>query len=469
MRYARALISACSVVIAAQVGSACNGSVSVEVVSEIGPEGGTLVGPGGVQVIIPPGALAERTTLSIRAVPAAEAPALPYGQAFAGDVYAFEPHGKVFAANVTVKIPRTGEGGEVRHASCAAGSAGASACDPWDPPLSGVVYGGGFATFATDSFSLYALEAATPIGGPGGAGGMGGAGGSGGAGNAGGMGGAGGSGGCVYDGAYIIDGPAALAALGAYCEINGNLAITAQDLTSIVVPSIVNIHGDLVAGGDLMLPVQTLSFPALTHAHGVYINYYTFDLHAVSFDSLVSVDEGISVSHGDNIAVSLPALQSVGGHFTFYNDMASLSAPSLQSVGGIVELYDLATLDLPKLATIGGYLSIEKTKLASLDLPSLVSIGEIPGSTARALDLNEGADPIPCAAPLGNTLLADIHLPLLTNLGLSNDGDFNIGYNPMLPQCRIDALAAQLHQAGWTGQVLNADPAACLVSSAACP
>ena len=48
-------------------------------------------------------------------------------------------------------------------------------------------------------------------------------------------------------------------------------------------------------------------------------------------------------------------------------------------------------------------------------------------------------------------------------------GAFNIGDNPLLPQCRIDALAQQLQQAGWTGQVVVWSATACLTASGPCP
>jgi hypothetical protein len=168
------------------LGAACSGSV--ETTGSIGPSGGTLQGPNGSAVIIPAGALAESTTISIRVVSGASSPAPANGLRYAGDVYSFEPHGLAFAAPVEIRLPANGAS-SVLHASCAANSAGAASCLPWDAPLAHVTFADGHASIEAMSFSLYA--AAAPGGG--GAGGFGGSGGSGGAGGSGGSGGTGGA------------------------------------------------------------------------------------------------------------------------------------------------------------------------------------------------------------------------------------------------------------------------------------
>ncbi len=70
----------------------------------IGPSGGTLTGPDGVQVVIPQGALSVATTISI-ARSAVGAPELPSGYPPAGNVYEFTPHGLIFALPVTIRMP----------------------------------------------------------------------------------------------------------------------------------------------------------------------------------------------------------------------------------------------------------------------------------------------------------------------------------------------------------------------------
>ncbi len=70
----------------------------------IGPSGGTVSGPSGAQVVIPPGALAANVTIAI-AQASAGAPALPPGLTGFGQMYAFTPHGTSFAAPVSLTIP----------------------------------------------------------------------------------------------------------------------------------------------------------------------------------------------------------------------------------------------------------------------------------------------------------------------------------------------------------------------------
>lgn len=70
----------------------------------IGPAGGTLVGPDGVQVVVPAGALASSTTLTITRS-SAGAPTLTGSLQPAGGVYEFTPHGLVFGSPVTLTFP----------------------------------------------------------------------------------------------------------------------------------------------------------------------------------------------------------------------------------------------------------------------------------------------------------------------------------------------------------------------------
>ncbi len=71
----------------------------------IGAAGGTVDGPDGVRVVVPPGALAAPTTIRI-ARSATGAPAdAPDGYGPLGAVYEFTPHGLNFAVPVTISMP----------------------------------------------------------------------------------------------------------------------------------------------------------------------------------------------------------------------------------------------------------------------------------------------------------------------------------------------------------------------------
>ena len=72
--------------------------------SGIGPAGGTINGPNGTKVVIPPGALAANTPIAITQIGASAIP-LPSGLIPVGATFAFTPHGTTFAVPVTVTLP----------------------------------------------------------------------------------------------------------------------------------------------------------------------------------------------------------------------------------------------------------------------------------------------------------------------------------------------------------------------------
>ena len=70
----------------------------------VGAAGGTVTGPNGAKVEIPPGALGSDTTIAIEAT-SAGSPLLPDGFSVAGRMFAFTPHGTTFKVPVTVTLP----------------------------------------------------------------------------------------------------------------------------------------------------------------------------------------------------------------------------------------------------------------------------------------------------------------------------------------------------------------------------
>ena len=70
----------------------------------VGAAGGTVAGPNGVTLVIPPGALAGNVTITIEQT-ASGAPAPPASLTLAGAMYAFTPHGTTFAVPVTMRLP----------------------------------------------------------------------------------------------------------------------------------------------------------------------------------------------------------------------------------------------------------------------------------------------------------------------------------------------------------------------------
>lgn len=86
--------------------AACGGGGGggTAVTTVIGPEGGTLTGPDGVQVVVPAGALDRPTEIGI-ARSAAGAPAALDAYPVAGNVYELTPHDLLFNVPVTIRAP----------------------------------------------------------------------------------------------------------------------------------------------------------------------------------------------------------------------------------------------------------------------------------------------------------------------------------------------------------------------------
>jgi uncharacterized delta-60 repeat protein len=70
----------------------------------VGAAGGTVSGPNGAKIEIPPGALASDVRIDIEPT-SAGAPPLPSGLPPSGAMFAFTPHGTTFAVPVTVTLP----------------------------------------------------------------------------------------------------------------------------------------------------------------------------------------------------------------------------------------------------------------------------------------------------------------------------------------------------------------------------
>lgn len=89
------------------------------VTAVVGPAGGTVTGPDGVQVIVPAGALEQPTTIGIARSSVGAPTPLPSENPPAGAAYEFTPHDLVFRAPVTIRmpVPANAVGSEVFMAS----------------------------------------------------------------------------------------------------------------------------------------------------------------------------------------------------------------------------------------------------------------------------------------------------------------------------------------------------------------
>lgn len=106
-RLAGAIVRAGAVALVAWLaacGSSDGGGGMQQQAAGVGPAGGTVSGPNGAQVVVPPGALATPVPIAI-AQSSAGAPPLPGSFATFGPMYAFTPHGTAFSTPVTVTVP----------------------------------------------------------------------------------------------------------------------------------------------------------------------------------------------------------------------------------------------------------------------------------------------------------------------------------------------------------------------------
>ena len=104
MKIVSRLISAMGVLLLRALGACGGGGSSSSAPAVIGAAGGTVAGPNGAQIVIPPGALAQATLIEVTQS-GAGAPGLPSGTTAYGPIYAFTPHGTVFLVPVTITVP----------------------------------------------------------------------------------------------------------------------------------------------------------------------------------------------------------------------------------------------------------------------------------------------------------------------------------------------------------------------------
>ena len=125
----------------------------------VGPEGGTVTGTGGAQIVVPPGALAQPVALSITQ-PGIGAPALPAGATGFGPVLTLTPHGTQFKVPVLVTVPfdpaLVPAGTEPALYKTLPGEAA------WEP-VTGTQLQGDTLTAAVQSFSSFTVASVPPL------------------------------------------------------------------------------------------------------------------------------------------------------------------------------------------------------------------------------------------------------------------------------------------------------------------
>jgi hypothetical protein len=231
------------------------------------------------------------------------------------------------------------------------------------------------------------------------------------------------------------------------------------DISSIGVVSAPNmLSGSVDAGAGGASPGQGAVLTAL-QTGTVTVHEGTVDLSSFSSGSLnltVRSDTNLpllttasSLTLNVTGSASAPLLTSVTGAAAI-TATGMFSAPRLTSVTSGLSLYALSGLDAHSLTT-AGWLDVEGTLLTTLSLPALTSLTAGFQAVDAALVLGAIGDFCESLPTQQNSQLTTLDLPLLTQLGPTNHAEIGVWDNPQLPQCRIDALVAQLKAAGWTG------------------
>lgn len=201
--------------------------------------------------------------------------------------------------------------------------------------------------------------------------------------------------------------------------LNVASSVSLPNLKTIPVAVLANQHKlSITATGALTLPM-------LTDVQGDFV---AAGVSSVSLPLLKTIDGGANFTTSG--AVSVPELTSIGKH-----TYATPAGSDLRLSGG------MTSFQAPLLTEIGAVLSgsllIEGVTFATLDLPALKAIHD---------NLMLG---VSCASGAGaNPNLVQIGLPAL--MSFDTFGFFQVANTPLLPQCRIDAIAMKLHQSGWS-------------------
>jgi len=261
-------------------------------------------------------------------------------------------------------------------------------------------------------------------------------------------------------------------------SITGSLTIAGTELTSVNLPALKTVSGDIVIGVDTTL--TSLSLPALTTVGGSLNVLGNSALTGLSLPALTTIGDDLHVSINTTLtSFNLPVLTTLGGSIEFSGNrtLTSFSLPVLTSVGNLyvgnntaltnfsfpvltAVRYNLVvggttaltSFSLPVLTTVAGDLFVSDTAaLTSFNFPALTTVGS-------GLNVDRNTDltgfSLPVLTTVGgfsivsNAALTGLSFPGLTNAG----GGLYVTDNPVLPQCLAlgfkDHLVA-VH--GWAG------------------
>ena len=246
--------------------------------------------------------------------------------------------------------------------------------------------------------------------------------------------------------------------LPALVSFTGHLGINAKD--SVDLPNLDSSEALSIGTNDCPAGIA-VSMPKLTTGKGLTMTCLkSLVIGPVTSLSNVTIED---LTGPKGVNFSFPVLASVDAFDI--GTTGSVSAPNLVTITtGDLRIKRWSSMDLGKLKTIGHDLWMYGSTVTNLNLPSL----ELIGNTFK-LGGQNACNASPPDNP--NTELVQLTLPKLATLGGAqfNGGSIFVGQNPKLPQCRFDALVAQLQQHGWIGYVDNSHPAVCTFAAGPCP
>jgi len=210
---------------------------------------------------------------------------------------------------------------------------------------------------------------------------------------------------CVI-GNYTIKNSVDVDVLAAYTCIEGDLNIIAPGLTSVTLPNLEYVEGNIEIVSSYNQDIETIVMNSLSWIEG--------DLEIGDMGSVIEID--------------FEELESIGGNFNIWTVSESLTSEgintsNLETVDGLVAIGGGGGLEdlnwLSSLSEIHGGLSIQGSNLVNITegLVNLIDAGE------------------------GGTWVGDHKV------------DFVIWNNSNLPTCQAIELRDQLIDAGWTGTV----------------
>ncbi len=240
-------------------------------------------------------------------------------------------------------------------------------------------------------------------------------------------------------------------------------ALQSADLTMYGSPATGSFSLPSMVSGSVVLQTSgTVSLPNLVHPSLVNISGGSIDL-----SSMVTADT--LYAYSPTADLTFPALTSLSQSAWFYTAGVA-HAPNLVTIGGGLLLQSLSGVDLPSLKTLGGTYA-SNVDYSLLVLGTTMTTLALPSLTSMPRNLQIGSNDNNCASP--NTGLTQLDLPALTTVGstanqpdgtscgsgaqccsqvctagLCGGGGVNpyldVYGAPVLPACRVDALAAQL-------------------------